>query len=124
VATAWHEEIEALRSQSMSELGFNNVDQSVSQLLHYLKPVSGRLALQALESPTSASEAVGLGVVTAWLQKKGRLKEAILVPVDIYPRIYSLDGSGKPQHWERRCDMVLDSLIRKIVDATSNGVNG
>ncbi|HEY4035242.1 MAG TPA: ATP-binding protein [Ktedonobacteraceae bacterium] len=118
VTTAWHEEIEALLTQSMAELGFNNVDQSVSQLLHYLKTVSGRLALQALESPTSASAAVGLGVVTAWLQKKGRLKEAILVPVDIYPRIFSLDGSGKPQQGERRCDLVLVSLRRNIVDAT------
>ncbi len=118
VTTAWHEEIEALLTQSMAELGFNNVDQSVSQLLHYLKTISGRLALQALESPTSASAAVGLGVVAAWLQKKGRLKEAILVPVDIYPRIFSLNGSGKPQKGERRCDLVLVSLRRNIVDAT------
>ncbi len=118
VTTAWHEEIEALLAQAMAELGFNSVDQSVSQLLHYLKTVSGRLALQALESPTSAAAAVGLGVVTAWLQKKGRLKDAILVPVDIYPRIFSLDGSGKPQQGERRCDLVLVSLRRNIVDAT------
>lgn len=118
VTTAWHEEIEALLARAMADLGFNSVDQSVSQLLHYLKTVSGRLALQALESPNSAAEAVGLGVVTAWLQKKGRLKEAILIPVDIYPRLFSLDGSGKSQQGERRCDMVLISLRRNIVDAT------
>jgi DNA phosphorothioation-dependent restriction protein DptH len=117
VTTAWHEEIEALLGQAMMELGFSSVDQSVSHLLHYLKTISGRLALQALESPTSASVAVGLGVVTAWLEQKGRLKEAILVPVDIYPRLFSQDGSGKSQRGERRCDLVLISLKRNIVDA-------
>jgi len=118
VTTAWHEEIETLLAQAMEELGFSSVDQSVGQLLHYLKTVSGRLALQALDSPVSAAAAVGLGVVTAWLQKHGKLKDAVLVPVDIYPRIFSLNGSGKPQQGERRCDMVLVSLRRDIVDAT------
>ncbi|MEO6892016.1 MAG: DUF87 domain-containing protein [Ktedonobacteraceae bacterium] len=118
VTTTWHEEIETLLAQAMAELGFNSVDQSVGQLLHYLKTVSGRLALQALDSQTNAAAAVGLGVVTAWLQKNGRLRDAVLVPVDIYPRIFSPDGSGKPQAGERRCDLVLVSLRRNIVDAT------
>lgn len=118
VTTAWHEEIETLLAQAMEELGFSAVDQSVGQLLHYLKTISGRLALQALDSSTSAAAAVGLGVVTAWLQRQDRLKDAVLVPVDSYPRMFSLNGSGKPQQGERRCDMVLVSLRRDIVDAT------
>jgi DNA phosphorothioation-dependent restriction protein DptH len=118
VTTAWHEEIETLLAQAMEELGFSTVDQSVGQLLHHLKTVSGRLALQVLDSSTSASAAVGLGVVTAWLQRQGRLKDAVLIPVDIYPRMFSLDGNGKLQQGERRCDMVLISLRRDIVDAT------
>ena len=118
VTTAWHEEIETLLAQAMEEFGFSSIDQSVGQLLHYLKTVSGRLALQALDSPTSAAAAVGLGVVTAWLKQHGQLKDAVLIPVDIYPRIFSLNGSGKPQAGERRCDMVLVSLRRDIVDAT------
>ncbi len=118
VTTAWHEEIGSLLSQAMGELGFANIDQSVSRLLHHLKTISGRLALEALESPTSAAAAVGLGVVTAWLQKNKKLRQAVLVPVDIYPRIFSQDGSGKPTRGERRCDLVLVSLKRNIVDAT------
>ncbi len=118
VTTAWHEEIETLLAQAMEELGFSSVDESVGQLLHYLKTVSGRLALQALDSSTNASAAVGLGVVTAWLQKQGKLREAVLVPVDIYPRMFSLSGASKPHLGERRCDMVLISLRRDIVDAT------
>ncbi len=117
VTTAWHEEIGSLLSQAMDELGFASIDQSVSRLLHHLKTISGRLALEALESSTSASAAVGLGVVTAWLQKNKRLRQAVLVPVDIYPRLFSQDGSGKSTRGERRCDLVLVSLKRNIVDA-------
>ncbi|MGB8345636.1 MAG: ATP-binding protein [Ktedonobacteraceae bacterium] len=117
VTTAWHEEIETLLAQAMRELGFASIDQSVSRLLHYLKTISGRLALQSLESPTSAAAAVGLGTVTAWLQQKGRLREAVLVPVDINPRLFSLDGTGRSQRGERRCDMMLVSFRRNIFDA-------
>ncbi|MBE3558808.1 MAG: ATP-binding protein [Ktedonobacteraceae bacterium] len=118
VTTAWHEEIQSFLSQAMNELGFAHVDQSVSHLLHYLKTISGRLALQALESSTTAAAAVGLGVVTAWLQQKGRLKQAVLIPVDSYPRLFSLASSGKTPAGERRCDLVLISLRRNIVNAT------
>ncbi len=118
VTTAWHEEIGSLLGQAMDELGFSRVDTSVSRLLYHLKTISGRLALDALESPTSAAAAVGLGVVTAWLQKKKMLRQAVLIPVDIYPRLFSQDGSGKPAQGERRCDLVLISLKRNIVDAT------
>lgn len=118
VTTAWHEEIGSLLSQAMDDLGFSNIDTSVSHLLHYLKTISGRLALDALESPTSAAAAVGLGVVTAWLQKNKKLRQAVLVPVDIYPRLFSQEGSGRPLRGERRCDLMLVSLKRNIVDAT------
>jgi len=118
VTTAWHEEIETLLRQAMKELGFASVDQSVSRLLHYLKTISGRLALQALESPTSAAAAVGLGTVTAWLQKTGRLRQAVLVPVDIYPRLFSQEGTGRATRGERRCDLVLISFRRNIFDAS------
>lgn len=118
VTTAWHEEIGSMLSQAMDNLGFSNIDRSVSHLLHHLKTISGRLALNAVESPANAAAAVGLAVVTAWLQKNKKLRQAVLVPVDIYPRLFSQDGSGRPLHDERRCDLMLVSLKRNIVDAT------
>jgi Predicted ATPase len=118
VTTAWHEEIQSLLSQAMNELGFARVDQSVSNLLHHLKTISGRLALQALESPATAATAVSIGVVTAWLQQKGRMRQAVLIPVDTYPRLFSLDSSGKIAPGDQRCDLVLVSLRRNIVEAT------
>jgi DNA phosphorothioation-dependent restriction protein DptH len=118
VTTSWHEEIESLLAQAMEELGFQSIDKSVGHLLHHLKTVSGRLALQALESPTSAAAAVGLGVVTAYLKQTGRLSNAILIPADAYPRIFSSPGENNSQHGERRCDLVLIALRRNIVEAT------
>jgi|GEM_PF-809381 len=118
VTTAWHEEIESLLSQAMDELGFSAIDESVSHLLHHLKTISGRLALDAIESSTNAAAAVGLGVVTAWLQKNHRLRQAVLIPVDIYPRLFTMTGSGKSARGERRCDLVLVALKRNIVEAT------
>ena len=118
VTTAWHEETGSLLSQSMEELGFMSIDQSVSRLLHYLKTISGKLALQVLESTANASAAVGLGVVTAWLQGTNQLKQAVLVPVDLYPRLFSKQNTGVSTKGEIRCDLVLIALRRNIVDAT------
>ncbi len=118
VTTAWREEIAALLAGAMDELGFAAVDQSVGRLLHHLKTVSGRLALQAMESPNTAAAAVGLGVVTAWLQAKGRLRQAILIPVDMHPRLFSEGGYGTLSEGEQRCDLVLIGLKRNIVEAT------
>ncbi|MBX5450005.1 MAG: ATP-binding protein [Thermogemmatispora sp.] len=118
VTTSWHEEISSMLAQAMEELGLSRVEESVSYLLRYLKVISGRLALEALESPTSAAAAVGLGVVAAWLHRQNRLKQAVLLPVDLYPRIFSLSGTEQPAQGERRCDLALIALKRNIVEAT------
>src|SRR5258708_26925690 len=102
----------------MNELGFASIEQSVSRLLHHLKMISGSWALEALESSNGRAAAVGLGVVTAWLEKNKKLRQAVLVPVDIYPQMFSQEGTGRSARGERRCDLVLISLKRNIVDAT------
>ncbi len=117
VTTAWHEEISSMLGQAMEELGFSKLEESVSHLLHYLKTISGRLALEVLASPSSAAAAVGLGAVTAWLERQGRLKQAVLLPVDLYPRIFAASGRGEPASGERRCDLVLITLKQNIVEA-------
>ena len=118
VTTAWHDEIQATLASAMQDLGFSTVDRSVRSLLHYLKTVSGHLALQVLSSATTASAAVGLGVVTAWLQDHGRLQQAVLIPVDPHPHLFSRDGSVTPGRGERRCDLILVGLRRNIVEAS------
>ena len=118
LTTGSRAEISVLLSRAMVELGFAAVDQSVRQLLHYLKTVSGRLALQALGSSTNAAAAVGLGVVTAWLQSRGRFEQAVLIPIDVHPNLFSSRGTNQPGAGERRCDLVLFALKRNIVEAT------
>ncbi len=117
VTTTWQDEIGAILERAMYELGFVVVDRSVRDLLHYLKVISGRLVLQAFESTSSATAAVGLGVVTAWLQQQGRLADAILVPVDAHPGLL-MPHPGKATAGTRRCDLVLFKLKRAIVEAT------
>jgi hypothetical protein len=116
ITTSWHEEIGGLLRHAMEEHGLAAIDNSVSHLLHHLKIVSGSLALQALESRTSASAAVGLGLVTAWLQKKNRLRQGVLVPVDLHPRLFLREGGKVAQEGDRRCDLALFSLKRGIVE--------
>ncbi len=118
VTTSWRDEIGVLLARAMDELGFIAVDQSVRQLLHYLKTVSGRLALQSLQSDTTAASVVGLGAVAAVLQSRGRLAQAVLVPIDLHPRLFSRNGFGALESGERRCDLVLVALKRNIVEAT------
>ncbi|QBD82559.1 ATP-binding protein [Ktedonosporobacter rubrisoli] len=118
ITTSWHEEIGSLLRQAMEERGISAIESSVSHLLHHLKLVSGSLALQALESRTSASGAVGLGIVTAWLQGKNRLRQSVLVPVDLHPRLFAREGKQSTQAGDRRCDLALFTLKRNIVDVT------
>ena len=118
LTTASHDEIQSLLARAMDELGFTAVDQSVRQLLHYLKTVSGRLALQALGSSTGAAAAVGLGVVTAWMQSRGRMSQAVLVPVDPHPYLFLPTERRQAAAGNRRCDLVLFTLKRNIVEAS------
>jgi DNA phosphorothioation-dependent restriction protein DptH len=118
VTTAFRDEIEALLARVMDELGFASVEESVGQVLHYLKTISGRLALRVTESINSAAEAVGLGVVTAYLQQQRRLEQAVLVPVDSSPRLFAPSTEGAIAQGERRCDFMLMTLKRNIVEAT------
>lgn len=115
VTTAWRDEIQGVLHRALADLGFVQIEQSVGRLLHYLKTVSGRLALEAMGTTTSATAAASLGVVTAWLQRQGRLKEALLVPVDLHPRLFS--SASDMSDAERRCDLALFMLRRGIVEA-------
>jgi DNA phosphorothioation-dependent restriction protein DptH len=118
VTTSRRGEIEAMFHRAMDELGFQAVESSVGQLLQYLKTVSGGLALQAMSESTTGTAAVSLGAVTAWLQQQGRLANSVLVPVDVQRQLFSPRMKGAIAPGERRCDLALFSLRRRIVDAT------
>ena len=118
VTTHWRNEVEQLLTIAMHELGFAHIDQSVGQLLHYLKTISGQLALRLARSETSAAAAVGMGVVTAYLKQRGELENAVLIPVDSAPRLVSRTLAEGVKKGERRCDLILLSMKRSVVDMT------
>jgi hypothetical protein len=90
VTTAWREEVEDILALAMKDLGFSAVEESVSEALHALKSVSGRLALRMIHDNTRAREAAGLGAVVAWLKSAGELTNSVLLPVDAHPEIFSV----------------------------------
>lgn len=118
VTTAWREEVAMVLRRAMEDLGFASIDSSVGRLLHYLKTVSGRLALRALRPESTGTEAVSLGVVMAWLQARGRLNQGVLVPVDAHLGLFGPTSAGAIEQGQRRCDLVLFGLRRGIVDAS------
>ena len=113
VTTAWREEVEDILSLAMKDLGFSAVEESVSEALHALKSVSGRLALRMIHDNTRAREAAGLGAVVAWLKSTGELTNSILLPVDAHPEIFSVAqtrgrkaSAGGDAGAMLRCDLV------------------
>lgn len=118
VTTAWREELEVLLRQALAELKLSNDDEDIKRLLYYLKMVSGRLALQMSATPHSTSEAVVLGLVSAYLEREKRFEQTVLIPLDAAPQLFEANLSTQPASNERFCDMMLVSLKRNIVDTT------
>jgi DNA phosphorothioation-dependent restriction protein DptH len=115
--TSWRDEVTIVLRRAMEDLGLRAVERSVRQALQTLKTVSGGLALQTLFSSSSAAAAAGLAIVTSLLKSQGRLRQAILIPVDLHPSLFTLSGATNARG-ERRCDLVLVGLRRGIVEAT------
>lgn len=118
VTTVWRDEINTLLKRALNDLGFRSVDQSVRTLLHYLKLVSGRLALQASSPTTTGTAAMSLSAVVAWLKAQGRLSNSIVIPVDHHQGLFRANSKGVIQDGQRRCDLMLVSFRRGLVDAT------
>ena len=117
VTTTWREEITILLRDAMEELGLRAVDNSVRQVLQTLKTVSGHLAVQVLASPNMATAAAGLAIVTAWLKAQRRLEQAILIPVDLHPSLFTPSGTTTSRG-ERRCDLMLIGFRRNKMEVT------
>lgn len=118
VTTSRRDEIEAIFRRAMNELGFAAEDDNVRQLLHFLKTVSGRLALQALSPESGGPAAVSLGAVTAWLASRGRLRQGVLVPVGAHLDLFPPRARGTSMGRHRDGDLMLITLRRGIVEAT------
>jgi DNA phosphorothioation-dependent restriction protein DptH len=88
-------------------------------ILSHLKTISGRLALRVMDDPNRAREAVGLGAVAAYLRERGDLDDAILIPVDAHPELFSPTVRRKETEGARlRCDLIRVQYKRPCLVAT------
>ena len=114
VTTQWKEEIADILGRAMDELGLARDAANCGDLLTTLKMVSGRLALRLIGSDsgevgqdTLAKETVSLGVVANYLEHKGELKDAILVPLDAHKRLFLDAKTAQATDSGSRCDLLL-----------------
>ena len=119
VTTAHREEVEEILGRAMKDLGFARVENSVGRVLRYLKTISGRLTLRVLGQESTAQEAVGLGVVAAYMESQGELSDAVLVPVDSYPELFAHgQGRSRDSGSAMRCDLIRVSFGQNRLSAT------
>ena len=117
VTTAWRDEIEELLRRAMDELGFTQLESSVGRILDALKLVTGQLALQVSDLQHNAAAAVALGMVVLQLQRSGRLRDCILVPVDAAGPIFATSGEQQSSR-QQRCDLALFNFSQERIGVT------
>lgn len=117
VTTSSRDEAAAILRRAAREFGFSEDDLSMGRLVETLKMVSGRLVLDALRRDVRAREVVALALAITELYRTGRLKDAIVVPVDAHSDLFQIDR-GPDGDREQRCDLVLFSFTANTVEAT------
>lgn len=113
VTTSHREEVERILSWACRELGFEPTD-SVPVLLRALRLLSGRLALRALEGRTAARETVALAAALAYLERRGELRDSILVPLAYHEEVLGRQRGTRGGY----CDFVRIRLSQRGVTAT------
>lgn len=96
ISTAHRKEIESILRIGFAEL-LSDDDHStpistptVTNILHVLKSVSGKLALKLINNPNQAQEVIGLALTRLALERDGRLNGRILIPVDSHIDLFYL----------------------------------
>ncbi len=118
VTTAWRDEVTIRLRQAMRNLRLASTEQGVDRVLHALKTVSGRLALQVLSPDANRASVISSAVVTLWLQSQGRLRRAVLIPVDAHAAMFGHGTTQQSGASTRPGTLLLVDLKRNRVDAT------
>lgn len=61
---------------------------TLDSVLQVLKSVSGKLALKLINNPSQAQEVIGLALTRLALERDGRLKGRVLIPVDAHIALF------------------------------------
>ena len=129
VTTAHREEVAEILGRAMTELGLGAIEDSVGDVLHHLKTISGRLALRVVGDTSRAREAASLGIVAAYLRSRGELEDAILVPVDAHPELFGVHARPAGGTARQRCDLIRVRFGRgrlqvTFIEVKSRGAGG
>jgi hypothetical protein len=122
VTTAWQAEVVRRLRATVADIGLSPDGSTPFDLLEHLKMVSGRLALRALAAEPDNAESASLAATIAWLRARGRLAQAVLVPINLHGHLLGESRAALDRPGTDACDAVLVMLRRNIVEATFIGV--
>jgi DNA phosphorothioation-dependent restriction protein DptH len=120
ISTYHQQEIESILRQGFFDLLGIDVNKTgeivdtakVADVLRLLKSVSGRLALKLINNPNQAQEVIGLALTRLALERTGRLKGRVIVPVDSHIGLFhqTLKELENSELTLKRTDLMLVEL--------------
>jgi DNA phosphorothioation-dependent restriction protein DptH len=109
VSTYWLKEIEKLIEDGLKKVDIPSSGYRAEEILNVIKSISGRLALKLINNPNNAKEIIGLALTRKYLEKGGKLKNAVLIPVDTHIDLYAENKRRNPnaEITVQRSDLIL-----------------
>lgn len=109
VSTYWLKEIEKLIQDGLKKVDIPASGYRAEEILNVIKSISGRLALKLINNPNNAKEIIGLALTRKYLEKEGKLKNAVLIPVDTHIDLYTENRRRNPNSeiTVQRSDLIL-----------------
>jgi Cdc6-like AAA superfamily ATPase len=108
VSTYWLLEIEALIGNALKQIGVPASGYQATRILDIIKSISGKLALKLINNPNNVKEIIGLALTKLFLEKSGRLNDAIIIPVDSHIDLFAEYKRGGDEELSlSRSDLLL-----------------
>lgn len=109
VSTFWLKEIEKLIQDGLKKVEIPSSGYRAEEILNVIKSISGKLALKLINNPNNAKEIIGLALTRKYLEKEGKLKNAVLIPVDTHIDLYTENRRRNPnaEITVQRSDLIL-----------------
>ena len=86
--------------------------ENMLRMLEDIRTISGSLLIQAIVTDNKAFEVIGLSLTKRMLEKKGYLRGAFLIPIDLHKELFDIDGDNSKE----RADLLLVRLDREHRD--------
>ncbi len=109
VSTCWLREIEKLIEDGLKKVDIPSSGYRAEEILNVIRSISGKLALKLINNPNNAKEIIGLALTRKYFEKEGKLRKAILIPVDTHIDLYSENKRRNPnaEITVQRSDLIL-----------------